>query len=111
MVNVKLVENKVNRNVGIVMVEKVMSQNRMPGTTWTRKSTHRKNNPNQVRAFAPSGSAAAVDKPTKGTVVFILAGEAVELCKAGETESKMDMMQALNKCLWQCPPPVDDFSS
>jgi hypothetical protein len=95
MVKVKLVENKVNRNVGIVIVEKVTSQNRIPGTTLTRKSTLLKNIPNQVREVWPSGLAAAVSKPTiEATVEFILAGKPVGLCEAEESDSEMDMLQA-----------------
>jgi hypothetical protein len=49
MVKVKLVENRVNKKVGIVMVVKVMSQYRMPGITFMRTSVNLPSVPNQDR--------------------------------------------------------------
>ena len=47
MVKVKLVEKRVNRKVGIVIVLNVMSQYRMPGTTLTSKIITCPNIPSQ----------------------------------------------------------------
>ena len=49
MVKVKLVENKVKRKVGIVMVTNVMSQYRIEGMTLIRASVNLPNVPNQDR--------------------------------------------------------------
>ena len=47
MVKVKLVENKVKRNDGIVIVAKVMSQYRIPGMTLIRTSVNLPKLPSQ----------------------------------------------------------------
>ena len=47
MVNVKLVEKRVKRKVGIVMVVKVMIQYRIPGMTLIRTRVNLPNVPNQ----------------------------------------------------------------
>lgn len=49
MVKVRLVENRVKRKVGIVMVQNVMSQYRIEGTTLIRKRVILPNIPSQER--------------------------------------------------------------
>jgi hypothetical protein len=80
IVKVKLVENNVNKKVGIVMVEKVISQYRIPGTTFMRKSVILPNIPSQDREVRPSGCPATVaEARTEAMVEFILLGRLVEL--------------------------------
>ena len=77
---VRLVENRVNKNVGIVIVENVMSQYRIPGITFMRKSVILPNIPSHDLDVCPSGWPVSVATAnTEVTVVFILLDEAVEV--------------------------------
>jgi len=62
MVNVRLVENNVKRKVGIVIVMNVMSQYRIPGMTFIRKSVILPNIPIHDRELWVSSRTTAVAK-------------------------------------------------
>jgi hypothetical protein len=71
IVNVKLVENNVNRKVGIVRVLNVIVQYSIDDTTPMMDSNSRPRNPNQERC--PSASAAAAKVATAApTVEFMI---------------------------------------
>lgn len=79
MVKVRLVENRVNRNVGTVIVVKVMSQYRMPGMTFMRKSVILPNIPSHDLEVCPSSCPEPVATASvEAAVEFILLGKAVE---------------------------------
>jgi hypothetical protein len=92
MVKVRLVENRVNRNVGIVIVENVMSQYRMPGMTFMRKSVILPNIPSHDLEVCPSGCLVPVATASaEAAVEFILLSRAV-FCKVEATDSAMEVV-------------------
>ena len=71
MVKVKLVENKVNRIVGRVMVVYVTIQNSIPGITRTKSSKPRPSKPIHEARKVPSGTVANADAWAMAALVLM----------------------------------------
>jgi hypothetical protein len=90
IVTVKLVENRVNRNVGMVIVVKVITQYRMPGMIVIRYNVILPNEPSQVLCVSASSVAVAVAKANGEIEVELML--LAKLSRAEETGSERDMV-------------------
>lgn len=93
IVTVRLVEKRVNKNVGMVIVVKVITQYKIPGMIVIRYSVILPNDPSQVFwVFTSSVDAAVAKANGEVDVELMLLAKLVKLSTVEETGSERDMV-------------------
>jgi hypothetical protein len=98
IVNVKLVEKRVNRAVGKVMVEKVTSQYKRPGMTLATRISMLPSEASHVADVLPSGTLLSTDGEFKAAI--ILAALAVAEGKLQEGMKRRSVIVVM-ACYWR----------